>query len=186
MKHRKILIILWMLVSTVFAWSLPIHAQGFCSQSTLSAKLGVMNKSFAFGFEQRCGGSNGGLFGFASVEYIMPRKSSGTSVQTSSVPSTGINNFGLGGGLGYDFAEVVDIESLHPFIGLGIRFSVLSTSGNGSLSLTTKLPAGVDYYITEELALGVEYSFNHAYNGLGSSSSSLTYHGALFRISFLI
>lgn len=186
MKHIKILTLLWVVVSIVFGFSLSVQAQGFCGQPMLSAKLGVMNKSFAFGFEQRCGGVNGGLFGFAGAEYIMPRKSSNGSVQSSVVPSAGINNFGLGGGLGYDFAKVIDVKDLHPFAGLGINFSVFSTSGSGSLTFGGKMPVGIDYFVAEDVALGAEYVFNFLYQTSGSISQSNTYHGILFRINFLI
>lgn len=175
----------------VLSFSSTVQAQyySFCVDPILSLKGGVViNGDWLVGVESRCDGQDGGLFSFSGIDYNTAKTTTPAVAATLANPaiassSIRFHNISAGGGMGYNFTDVLGVADLHPFVGLGMLLSTTITKGDLTGYAGIQVPVGADYLVTESLALGVEYAFNHLWNFEDSNLSGPS-HKVMFRLSF--
>lgn len=166
---------------------------GFCSEVTLGAKIGLIQEELGFGIEQRCGKS-GGLYTNLGLDFWTNGVDNGSALGIS-LGKNRATFLGINLGAGYDFSEMIGFEDWHPFVGISPMFGLtlsstkdipnVSDTSNTSSALGFKIPVGVDYYISESISAGFEYSYNRLWN-LGSGSGNDDFSSFFARVNFLM
>jgi len=154
----------------------------FCADQIITLKGGLIGGDLGAGFEQRCGAQDGGVFTFSTLDYTTQKGSSITVAgTTTSTPRS--HSIGAGGGLGYNFTDVIGLSDLHPFLGVGLLLGVNFVSDDFSGGAGIQAPVGADYLVSEGFAIGAEYVFNHIwdFNESGLNGAS---HDIMLRLSF--
>jgi len=147
----------------------------FCDELTLGLKVGSIQKELGYAIEQRCGKS-GGLYTSVGLDY-----------STKEALSVRAHYLGINLGAGYDFAEMLGVEDVHPFIGINPLFGINLVNASNvdpSYGLGFKVPVGADYYISEQISAGAEYAYNYTW-GLGNNSGNGDFHSFFARVNFL-